>query len=264
MNLCMRFDTFHDQVRIITCVAHFLQCTAVMYIYQDHRNNYYEHGLFDIYKQIFVLRLNAWEPHHLFTLDVRLAIALFFYLSFTFQLISLYIDDMDAAVRLRFLEYSLSASTMVICIMCLCGIQDWYTLLTSALCIFATNIMGLAVHSLEFDNGSKDVALLTHFAAWLPCSAPFYCAITSFYDALDQVPELGSRVNIIRAMMFTMAFLFLCFGAVQLRDVLVGSILYTQTPERLENMAIAYDMLSLMAKSILAWMVMVPIIQGVF
>lgn len=225
-------------------------------------------------------------------LDIKWGIFGFFCLSSIFQFIGLYpglyiwlyptthskslesIDNPEHAIRWRYIEYSISASIMLICIAGETGITDIYTSSAMFGLMFATNILGFAVHEMVGSGVNALSCVVVHIASWLVCILAYSFVMYSFYlvtdDTVSRRPELKDAMNVVTGIVWTMCAMFLSFGLVQVYDIWVRLFIHSRkapaevTDHHLHKVAMTYDVLSFSAKTILAWMVLGPIFRGTF
>ena len=176
-------------------------------------------------------------PHNFFVgyVDVRYLIFSFFLLSCLFQVLDgwsgTYSTQTEGPRLLRFVEYSFSASVMLLAIALQMGIVEVYTLSCMFALLFATNILGLIAESLVFMvESSRDLLdehacqglfmhpmywwTIPHFLSWGTCLvayAPLLDAYLTSTNCSERSPP--GFVNVI---VFLEFFLFVCFGFVQL------------------------------------------------
>ena len=233
------------------------------------------------------------------TVDLRYLLAAFFLMSCLFQLadglVGTYSTNPKGPRLLRFVEYSFSASVMVMAISLEMGIFDLYTLVCILALIFATNILGLIAEALmymvECSPSLWDAAacpglvvqpaclwVFPHVLGWIVCVAGYAPLLDSYRTSIS-CSEQGPPgfVSIIVLLEFN---LFLCFGFVQLwslyrRTMALGnmgsaykkfdSVLQgppkggDETSEEIVRAAdFAYILLSFTAKTVLAWLILAP------
>jgi hypothetical protein len=211
-------------------------------------------------------------------IDVRYLICAFFFLSFLFQMLQV----AGADGRLRFVEYSLSASLMILAIAVQVGITDIYILCCMFALIFATNVLGLMAELLMALK-TPWLWLLPHCLAWVTCLvayAPLLDAYLSSMYCSDRSPPGYAHVIV-----FLQFALFSCFGCLQLYSLYnrtlalqldwyhnnpnidETSFFFLETDGSDKGMdtsrdweEMAYTMLSFTAKTLLAWLVLAPTI----
>ena len=181
------------------------------------------------------------------SLDVRYVIMSFFALSAMFQGAAGWFELLDSP-QLRFGEYSLSASSMILAIGVESGVDDIYTLQAMFVLIFATMMLGILA----------ETDYLAHGVAWITFLSAYSPIIDSFLNASNgsTVPAPG----FVHVIVFLQFFLFGCFGAVQTYSLFYPS--YTHSDDEPGTTSLPYMFLSLTAKTILAWLILSPIIMA--
>ena len=246
-------------------------------------------------------------------LDVRYVIVAFFTLSAIFQIVGGYLLGGIWGSRLRFIEYSFSASIMIIAIAVESGIRDFYTLAMMFVLIWVTMILGLLADfisvitvvvdkQLEFEPllivmGPR-VWLVPHIAAWVTCLA-------AYGPILDVFIQSSSKSDVqapgfVHVIVFLQFVLFSIFGLVQMYSLVRRTSLITDNTRgggkkyfavlgndvgaysggsssmqfQAENnidkdlselndfVEKAYITLSFVAKTLLSWLILSPILAG--
>lgn len=148
---------------------------------------------------------------------------------------------------LRFIEYSFSASIMLIAIALLNGVTDINLITSIAVLTAACQLCGLAVEFVE----NYKIKWLLHITGWLQfCWAygiighAFFRSIQASKD--NSTPGPPSFVYVIVIVLFL---LYASFGFVQLIELILGNKFNKYTKEK------SYVILSLTAKLILGWMI---------
>lgn len=138
----------------------------------------------------------------------------------------------------RWIEYAVSASIMMVCILLLTGITDLWTLMLAFVCCAATQGMGYV--------GELHPRRWLYF--WLGCSlmAPVWVVVYySFYSSLADAAK--SPPTFVYYIVWTLFVLFMCFAAVN-----AVQRAYWLTALGAEKW---YMVLSLTAKTALAWQI---------
>lgn len=188
----------------------------------------------------------------LFNIQLPWLIAIFFFLSAFFHLViatiynKTYNKNLDLGLnKLRWVEYSISASVMMVAIALLVGVYD----LTSLVMIFAlTGIMNLMGLVMEVHNQTtKTTNWLSYWIGCLSGALPW--AVIAFYFWLGA--HNGSSAPTFVYWIFVSIFVFFsCFALnMVLQYKKIGKWKDYVYGER------AYIILSLVAKSLLAWQV---------
>lgn len=247
------------------------------------------------------------------SLDVRYIIAFFFALSAGFQTWGSYVMNPKTVFRLRFIEYSFSASIMMLAIAVEAGIRDIYTLEMMFVLIWVTMILGILADFMSditlYLNASvydeEPVMnllgcwawLIPHAAGWATCCSAYIPVIDMFTESSKHSEtQAPGFVHVIIHLQFA---LFSCFGFVQLyylvmRTVIItnnsmatetemllmnteqfiGNIdsrmraMYGSDPRKMrlavvaDNAERAYIALSFIAKTLLAWLILSPLIAS--
>ena len=223
--------------------------------------------------------------------DVKWAVPSFFFLSFGFQLaasilprMAWFMDGDGDFVKwnfvFRYIEYSFSATVMIVSIAVECGVYQWILLFCIAVLIQVTMLLGL-VAELVFNLGSASggdestrawnrwMWVFPHFLSWWTCVTA-YCAILYVFDRSTRLSSLGAP-QFVYAIVSVEAFLFLCFGFVQTYELVGRSRALSKVPasdgekdgEGYQIFSVfTYICLSLMAKVLLGWLVFGPILAG--
>ena len=187
------------------------------------------------------------------------AIFTFHLLSFVFQLLVLipaydYQNMVEKRGQnwMRFLEYSISASIMLVCIALTTGVRDFVTLLIICILNITTQALG------AFNERTKDTTTRTRLfsLAWVCCISAYAIIFWYFGVAVDRsdtdVPEFVFGIVIGQFILFNL------FGLVQLiqlygRDWACIGIIATESE-------LAYCILSLVAKTLLGWLIYANVI----
>ncbi len=188
----------------------------------------------------------------LFNIQLPLLIALFFFLSafFHFYIATVYNKKYNAELKLginkmRWIEYSISASVMMVAISLLVGVYDLMSLLMIFVLTSVMNLMGLVME--VHNQTTKKTNWLSYYIGCLAGIIPWI--VIAFYMWLGA--ENGSSAPTFVYWIFVSIFVFFSCFAVNMilqykkigpwKDYLYG--------ER------SYIILSLVAKSLLAWQV---------
>ena len=195
---------------------------------------------------------------HLFNLSIPLLIALFFFLSAAAHLIiatvynRCYNADLSKGInKARWIEYSISASIMMVAIAVLVGVYDFTNLVMIFVLIAIMNLLGLVM---EIHNQTTKKTNWVSY--WIGCLAgivPWFVIGFCFWLSAEQ----GSAPPTFVYWIFVSIFVFFSCFAVNMvlqykkigpwKDYLYG--------ER------AYIILSLVAKTLLAWQVFAGTLQ---
>lgn len=238
------------------------------------------------------------------SLDVRYIIAFFFALSAGFQTWGAYVLNPRTVFRLRFIEYSFSASIMMLAIAVEAGVRDVYSLEMMFILIWVTMILGiLADFTSDIMTYLDPIAyskepvlaslglwawLVPHVAGWVTCCSAYIPVIDMFTESSKHSEtKAPGFVHVIIYLQFA---LFSCFGFVQLYALTMRTLIlaggnrpipmellqeesqlfldgqagYVSMRLRvvMENAERAYITLSFVAKTLLAWLILSPLIAN--
>lgn len=148
---------------------------------------------------------------------------------------------------LRFIEYSFSASIMLIAIAVLNGVTDINLITSIAVLTAACQLCGLAVEYVE----DIKIKWLLHLTGWLQFCWAYGIIFHAFFRSIQSSndnngPGPPSFVYVIVILLFL---LYASFGFVQLLELILAEKLNKYTKEK------AYVLLSLTAKLLLGWMI---------
>jgi hypothetical protein len=183
---------------------------------------------------------------------------------------------LDLSPTCRFAEYSISASIMILAIAVEAGVNDIYTLQAMFVLMFATMVLGFLA-----DFGVAPVSWIAHGAGWVT----FLSAYSPILDAFLQSSARSSPVGapgFVHVIVFLQFVLFSCFGFVQIYALFCSSkpareeqqqmllradvnmmtddgAHYSQDDDtEAEFINAAYITLSLVAKTLLGWLILSP------
>ena len=201
-------------------------------------------------------------------LDVRYGIVGFFILSAFFQGTSSILSPQlwfnTITSQWRYVEYSISASVMIICIAVEAGISG---LLADLLSTLTANVAFPQNDIILYTFGQWSW-VVPHMAAWCTCITAYSPILDAYFQSVSHSPS-ANVPGFVTALIMAEMILFVCFGFVQAYS-LVFRTLIIQTgmnndaaldalQERVERMFI---ILSLTAKSVLAWVILAPILTA--
>ncbi len=147
---------------------------------------------------------------------------------------------------LRFIEYALSASIMLVCIALVSGIRSWTDLSAIVLLNVYTQLMGLACEYVR----RKWVLNFAHVTAWVTIVAAYGIIIA--YTVTSITANEVDPPSFVYAIITLQVLLFMSFGFVQLFQ-LYCNFRYSE---------LAYTVLSLVAKTILGYMIYANVLVG--
>ena len=191
-------------------------------------------------------------------IDLGWLIISFHILSFVFQ----YAAELSDSVRpifgykysemvsqnknpLRFIEYSFSASIMLIAIALLNGVTDINLITSIAVLTSACQLCGLAVEYVEFSS----IKWLLHLTGWLQFCWAYGIIGHAFFKSIEAAQESGGSgpPEFVYVIVIALFLLYASFGFVQLLELCIHLNPYTKE--------ISYIILSLTAKTLLGWMI---------
>ena len=143
------------------------------------------------------------------SLDVRYVIACFFWLSFLFQGFAGYYHHLIMDPWFRFVEYSFSASTMILAIAVEAGVDDIYMLQGMFVLVFATMVFGIVAELLT----PQPTAWIPHFAGWITFLSAYSPILDSFLESNRR--SMTKAPGFVTVIVFLEFALFGCFGCVQ-------------------------------------------------
>lgn len=229
-------------------------------------------------------------------LDVRYVIAIFFALSATFQGIGGYIFGGIWGSRLRFVEYSFSASIMIIAIGVEAGIRDAYALEMMFVLTWVTMILGLladVLSTIVMNHTYTDMEpiyqvlgiwawMIPHASGWITCLAAYGPILDVFIQSSSKSEV--SAPGFVHVIVFLQFFLFCCFGLVQTYSLVKKTYLIMAIQGSIkpystnlgnwgleferdaalldERVEMIYVILSFVAKTLLCWLILSPILMN--
>lgn len=225
-------------------------------------------------------------------MDVRYMIVAFFFFSFAFQMLNAILSccfDLDTSLKhlplittsamIRFLEYSISSSLMLMAIALELGMNDIYTLVFIFVLMFVTNILGLITECVfnlcVLAQEAPLLWLVPHALGWVTCLTA-YAPILDTYSVITQCSS-KALASFVTAVVIVVFVLFNSFGFVQLyilfcktkviRNSLHQNIYdisnYLNKLYVLDQRAdVVYIALSLTAKTILGWLILSPMLYN--
>ena len=172
--------------------------------------------------------------------------------------------------RLRYWEFSISASVMLLCIGAESGVVQVYTLVCMfALCAVTMLLGALAqlLFEMEVDNRIVSRSIWAwqypYWLGWLTCVFAYAPILDSFYSAQKQSPLKAPAP--VEAIIWVQFVLFTCFGLVQGLELSSASNSFgdvTAVNKIRKNATFRFIILSFTAKTLLCWMVLAPLLVG--
>lgn len=146
---------------------------------------------------------------------------------------------------LRFIEYSFSASIMLIAIALLNGVTDINLITSIGILTSSCQLCGLAV---EFIN-EKKIKWLLHLTGWLQFIWAYGIIGHAFFKSIEAAENSGGTgpPSFVYVIVIVLFLLYASFGFVQLTELITRLNPYTKET--------SYVILSLTAKLILGWMI---------
>lgn len=198
-------------------------------------------------------------------LDLNWLITSFFLLSAGFQAYAgVYtnyrkrvVDDNENFIR--FLEYSISASVMLVATALIGGVRNSDKLLQIAGLTFGTQILGLCAEQFMKMKANEMLVATVHFSAWITQICGYWPIITLFIRSTDTCNNGNKPPEFVNAIVWSQLALFMSFGAVQFAQTMA----YVCMNKRKLNSAwieMVYVILSLGAKTTLALLLFINVI----
>jgi hypothetical protein len=146
---------------------------------------------------------------------------------------------------LRFIEYSFSASVMLIAIALLNGVTDILLITSIGVLTAACQLCGLAVEYVQ----ARPLKWLLHLTGWLQFFWAYGIIGHAFFKSIEAAQDSGGRgpPDFVYIIVIALFLLYGSFGFVQLYELIVDVNPYAKET--------AYVTLSLTAKLLLGWMI---------
>lgn len=124
----------------------------------------------------------------------------------------------------RWIEYSISATIMIIIINLISGVKSIDANLLATISSLVVMLQGNSVEvSLQRKDGNKDYVIPT-ITGWLLLGGIFFVVIRNFFIRLQEVNDAGFTIpSWLPAIIFPIILWYLSFGFVQLHQIIVGS-----------------------------------------
>lgn len=198
------------------------------------------------------------EDNFCYGIDLGWLIISFHILSFLFQSFATYTDYKGPVFGyrysimidnnrnpLRFIEYSISASIMLISIALINGVTDINLIISIAVLTASCQLCGLAVEYID----DKKIKWLLHLIGWLQFIWAYGIIAYAFFKSIDASNESGGITppSFVYVIVFILFILYSSFGFVQLTELIINLNPYTKEK--------SYVLLSLTAKLLLGWMI---------
>lgn len=191
---------------------------------QPQENLLFNGGRFSLVRVVPIWRENTIDSEVTDSgnVDVGYVAVAFFFLSAFFQGIGgLLLSNEPRPIKtqrmviLRFVEYSFSASIMMIAIALEAGVRDIYTLECMFALIWITQILGLLAEMI-FKRQTEDdrwTWLIPHCSGWVVCLCAYSPALDIFLQSSSKSEK--KPPDFVKVMIFLEFALFACFGFVQ-------------------------------------------------
>jgi len=211
----------------------------------------------------------AWKDSGV-KLSLHWLVVSFFLLSAFFQLIMAVRNGVMSAPTIRFTEYSISASVMIVAIALQIGILHTHTLILLATLTWTTMICGLLTEKIStvlrktahdkhsrklHDNGHIDarsrsefrkIMIVAHCIGWVLIAVIFGVLLNAFHQQ-NTCDKPQSAPKFVWAIVYVESILFAAFGGVQLLQI--TDCIDSSKAE------MGYVVLSFTSKTILGWLV---------
>jgi len=224
----------------------------------------------------FIITQNKVSTH---SLSLHWLIVGFHLLSFIFQFVVILIDraspckikwlcfkninysyidlvENNGINPLRFIEYAISASIMLVCIALLTGIRNEFEIIMISVLCAVTQLFGLIAEVTT----SRVIRLVVHVAGWASLMTAYgviwgYYTVANYQASLLDPPRTAP--DIVHLIVILLFILFNTFGIIQLTQM------YCKGIDRLSffyrwigaEAELSYVMMSLIAKSLLGWLI---------
>jgi hypothetical protein len=216
----------------------------------------------------FVITQKAVDTH---TLSLHWLIVGFHALSFVFQIVVIFLDPKSSCKikacvdyeyqdlvekqninPLRFVEYAISASIMLVCIALLTGVRNENEIISIAVLCTVCQLVGMIAEISQ----NRMVRIIAHATGWLSLMVSYgiiwlYYGIANYQGGLMDPPR--SAPDIVHVVVIVLFLLFNSFGAIQLTQLCCRSgRWWTYVAKESE---LSYVFLSLVAKTLLGWLI---------
>lgn len=127
-----------------------------------------------------------------------------------------YMIEVEGRNPLRFIEYSISASIMLICIAFLNGVTDINLIASIAVLTACCQLCGLVVEYIPDEQLSLQYIL--HFTGWIQFLCAYGIISHAFFKSVDAVADVRPP-DFVYVIVFTLFVLYASFGIVQLSEL---------------------------------------------
>ena len=198
--------------------------------------------------------------------DVKWIIATFFALAGLDHLSTIWICYLmpvslqEVGARMRLLEYSVSGSLVAVSIAVQTGITDLYTLSGIFFLMASCMLFGLLAEFLTVYDDWK-WARLAHFLGWVPFVAGYWPILDAYFTALA-ISDTGVKPPwFVTVIVFSEFVLFCNFGLAQLLYLYGAKLCGWGKSSARWYSEVTFLILSILAKSNLAWNVLAPLLM---
>ena len=241
----------------ITMIFHFFQAVIVLFLIITNEKLAGKGAIFNLYTTTKNMR-DGYVHFFIMDWSIPLSIFFFFMLSGAFQLYQVYYLAHSPLCKIyyRYIEYSLSAALMIICIGIEVGIRDIQVLFLLAGYVSTLCWLGYIADIIQELSSDQSLKWYPHSLAWF-CNFSVFSIILTAYGTSIYVN--GKPPWFVHMILFTMLCLFSVFGLVQWYDFRHRNLRWRNFDEHCEYVGKLYDLLSLTAKSSLAWLILMPL-----
>jgi hypothetical protein len=198
-------------------------------------------------------------------ININAMLSCFCVLSLGFQTAHqwLLVRNPDMPRFMHYLEYSFSSSLMAMTMAVEVGINELFAVVGIGGLFFSMNIAGMGAEIMaHYARKINDafigyLCILTHFMGWIMFLMAMVPIWAQFHQVLE-CSENGGTPGYVYALVIVESFLFFLFGFLQA----IGMYEKLMCPDNFVELLFRYDcahaMLSLLAKTILVWLLVVP------
>jgi hypothetical protein len=152
---------------------------------------------------------------------------------------------------LRFIEYSVSASSMLVAIALLTGVDDIHELICIFMLCVSTQLFGLLAERQLQNDVDTSQRWIAHVAGWVSFVSAYGVVLSHYVVNKQAMPSGSARIPwFVDVIVVSMAVLFSMFGVVQLASTVFPKSV------TLFHAEITYLILSIVAKTLLGWLVL--------
>lgn len=242
----------------ITMICHWIQSVLVFSLIVIFEKLRSESALFPLYitaRKMFPV--SGFVHYYVFSWSIPLSIGFFFLLSACFQTFQVFFNKNNPLcnIYLRYVEYSITASLMIVSIGIQVGIRDVQILFLLCALISTMSLLGYIADGVDQLTFHDPFRWYPHFLSWMLCGNTFCILITSY---VLNISENGSPPWFVHVILFSMLLLFSSFGVVQFHDFFYRCDRTKDIDRHYRQVGARYDFLSIFSKSLLAWLIIFP------